>query len=195
MNIIKQIFETPDTPSGKKRLNNLITRLGLGKKVKGNLMKDVVSGDLGGDVKKYGYYRISPDIFNLVAEGREQFYGFIIEILNFFANIELNGVTNFDRISGIQGYINCPVTFIQTLFFNDSDSLPYCSREHFNLGIMVDENDTNTSIIFNNNDKLDFIYKGTLLERFEETGNADGIQFFIPITKEEYENLSVELRD
>lgn len=48
MNIIKQIFETPDTPSGKKRLNNLITRLGLGKKVKGDLMKDVVSGELGG---------------------------------------------------------------------------------------------------------------------------------------------------
>lgn len=48
MNIIKQIFETPDTPSGKKRLNNLITRLGLGKKVKGDLMKNVVSGELGG---------------------------------------------------------------------------------------------------------------------------------------------------
>ena len=48
MNIIKQIFETPDTPSGKKRLNNLITRLGLGKKVKGDLMKDIVSGELGG---------------------------------------------------------------------------------------------------------------------------------------------------
>ena len=48
MNIIKQMFETPDTPSGKKRLNNLITRLGLGKKIKGDLMKDVVSGELGG---------------------------------------------------------------------------------------------------------------------------------------------------
>lgn len=46
MNIIKQMFETPDTPSGKKRLNNLITRLGLGKKVKGDLMKDVISGEL-----------------------------------------------------------------------------------------------------------------------------------------------------
>ena len=49
MNIIKQIFDLPDTPSGKKRLNNLITRLGLGKKIKGDLMKDVVSGELGGD--------------------------------------------------------------------------------------------------------------------------------------------------
>ena len=37
MNIIKQMFETPDTPSGKKRLNNLIIRLGLGKKIKGDL--------------------------------------------------------------------------------------------------------------------------------------------------------------
>lgn len=63
MNIIKQMFETPDTPSGKKRLNNLITRLGLGKKIKGDLMKDVVSGELGGasngEVKEYKYYRIN----------------------------------------------------------------------------------------------------------------------------------------
>ena len=64
MNIIKQIFETPDTPSGKKRLNNLITRLGLGKKVKRDLMKDVVSGELGGgasngEVKVWYYKDIS----------------------------------------------------------------------------------------------------------------------------------------
>lgn len=67
MNIIKQMFETPDTPSGKKRLNNLITRLGLGKKVKGDLMKDVVSGELGGgassEVKEW-YYRINVDNFS-----------------------------------------------------------------------------------------------------------------------------------
>lgn len=67
MNIIKQIFETPDTPSGKKRLNNLITRLGLGKKVKGDLMKDVVSGELGGgasdgEVKEWYYKDNSNDI-------------------------------------------------------------------------------------------------------------------------------------
>ena len=65
MNIIKQMFETPDTPSGKKRLNNLITRLGLGKKVKGDLMKDVVSGELGGgsnEVKEYKYYKVLVDL-------------------------------------------------------------------------------------------------------------------------------------
>ena len=48
MNIIKQIFETPDTPSGKKRLNNHITRLGLGKKQKGEVLKNVINGELGG---------------------------------------------------------------------------------------------------------------------------------------------------
>lgn len=62
MNIIKQMFETPDTPSGKKRLNNLITRLGLGKKVKGDLMKDVVNGELGGGAS--GEITLN-DIFNI----------------------------------------------------------------------------------------------------------------------------------
>ena len=60
MNIIKQIFETPDTPSGKKRLNNLITRLGLGKKQKGEVLKNVINGELGGGSVEYNrwYYML-----------------------------------------------------------------------------------------------------------------------------------------
>lgn len=48
MNIIKEMLNLPDTPSGKKKLNKLITKLGLGKKQKGDILKNVVSGDIGG---------------------------------------------------------------------------------------------------------------------------------------------------
>lgn len=47
MNIIKEMLNLPDTPSGKKKLNKLITKLGLGKKQKGDILKNVVSGDIG----------------------------------------------------------------------------------------------------------------------------------------------------
>lgn len=63
MNIIKEMLNLPDTPSGKKKLNKLITKLGLGKKQKGDILKNVVSGDIGGgsgkeydDLHTYLYY-------------------------------------------------------------------------------------------------------------------------------------------
>ena len=60
MNIIKQIFETPDTPSGKKRLNNLITRLGLGKKQKGEVLIDLMTLEVGCSESTKGFqYKIS----------------------------------------------------------------------------------------------------------------------------------------
>lgn len=63
MNIIKEMLNLPDTPSGKKKLNKLITKLGLGKKQKGDILKNVVSGDIGGggneDVLKVSYYIVN----------------------------------------------------------------------------------------------------------------------------------------
>ena len=60
MNIIKEMLNLPDTPSGKKKLNKLITKLGLGKKQKGDILKNVVSGDIGGVASKdeYIYYKV-----------------------------------------------------------------------------------------------------------------------------------------
>lgn len=63
MNIIKEMLNTPDTPSGKKKLNKLITKLGLGKKQKGDILKNVVSGDIGGASKnpftEYLYFKFA----------------------------------------------------------------------------------------------------------------------------------------
>lgn len=60
MNIIKEMLNLPDTPSGKKKLNKLITKLGLGKRQKGDILKNVVSGDIGGGASKdeYVYYKV-----------------------------------------------------------------------------------------------------------------------------------------
>ena len=61
MNIIKEMLNLPDTPSGKKKLNKLITKLGLGKKQKGDILKNVVSGDIGGggaSKDEYVYYKV-----------------------------------------------------------------------------------------------------------------------------------------
>lgn len=79
------------------------------------------------------------------------------------------------------------------LLFTESDSLPYCAREYFKFGIKVDESDMTCSVIIGNN-KIDVEEKGTLLERIELIG-ADLIPYFIPITKEEYENLSNEFKE
>ncbi len=58
MNIIKEMLNTPDTPSGKKKLNKLITKLGLGKKQKGDIIKSVVNNELGDASKdEYIYYK------------------------------------------------------------------------------------------------------------------------------------------
>lgn len=62
MNIIKEMLNLPDTPSGKKKLNKLITKLGLGKKQKGDILKNVVNGNIsngggGVDIKEW-YYSI-----------------------------------------------------------------------------------------------------------------------------------------
>jgi len=106
MNIIKQIFETPDTPSGKKRLNNLITRLGLGKKIKGDLMKDVVSGELGGGASDlsnyindvYDYYCLYK-IIGLAEDGIGNIaYGdLIVERINYTED-DLNSIKNLRNL-------------------------------------------------------------------------------------------------
>lgn len=148
----------------------------------------------GGDVnKKYGYYRIIPDIFDIVSEGRSAIITVCIELLKFVGNIELNGRTSFSRLSGVDGYINCPIAVAIIIYLSHPDSLAYSHREYFNLGIMVDESDSSPILIINHN-SIDIFPKGTLLERLEQAGQTEMISYFIPITKEEYESLSDEFK-
>lgn len=63
MNIIKEMLNLPDTPSGKKKLNKLITKLGLGKKQKGDILKNVVNNELGGSSNSEYYYRIDTNAY------------------------------------------------------------------------------------------------------------------------------------
>lgn len=140
-------------------------------------------GEEGADInKKYGYYLISPDIFNLVSEGKEGFYQALLELSLLASYIELNGRTYFDRISVPIGYINIPIAqIVLFMMLNANDLLLYCNRNYFNLGMKVDESDMNFSICSENGVKKDTLYKGTLLERFELIG-AELIPYFIPIT-------------
>lgn len=148
----------------------------------------------GGDVnKKYGYYKISPDIFDVINEDRIELVSFIIEVSRFVANIELNGVTSFDKVGGIEGYVNISIQLVQQFFINEPNALPYCNRTYLKFGIKVDESDMNSSII-TSNEKINYLYKGTLLERLKQIGAGD-IPYFIPITKEEYENLSNDFKE
>lgn len=162
-------------------------------------IKAINNGELEGDVnKKYGYYLISPDIFDIVGEGRIELLDLILGVIGLVKNCELNGRTSFSRGAGeygIDAYVNTPITIvIGNLITNQQSKLPYCAREYFNMGMMVDESDMNY-LVFVNGNKLDVLFNGTLLERLELLGMVDVMPYFIPITKEEYENLSSEFKD
>lgn len=101
MNIIKEMLNLPDTPSGKKKLNKLITKLGLGKKQKGDILKNVVNNELGGSSNSEYYYRIDTDAYvsSLPSD--------IVPYLNNFLNlITKNAISHFvdergDDVRGI----------------------------------------------------------------------------------------------
>ena len=187
MNIIKQIFETPDTPSGKKRLNNLITRLGLGKKVKGDLMKDVVSGELGGGANN--------------SEVKEWYYYF--SCWKFIDDNDLNESDALEILNGIEMATNPIARIVKYTSTNNSEPDIY-----YETAITTPSTiDLDTVIYFKYNEnyywhlplnnKL-FVIKGTLEERLESfikfsslTGNEviDFSKYFVSMTKEEYYSI------
>lgn len=48
MNILKEIFNLPNTNAGRKRRYNLLNRLGIEKRDKAVVSKEIESGELGG---------------------------------------------------------------------------------------------------------------------------------------------------
>lgn len=108
MNAIKEILNTPDTPSGKKKLNKLITKLGLGKKQKGDILKNVVNNELGGSSNSEYYYRIDTNAYvNSLPSS-------IVPYLNnFLILITKNAISHFvdqigDDVRGIYYNIGAP---------------------------------------------------------------------------------------
>lgn len=156
----------------------------------------LVGGGVSADVnKKYGYYRISPDIFDMVSETKLEVWRFLVKTVSFVVNGEFNGITSFNKIDGPEGCVNVSIAPIKLFVeLEAAAELPYCSREYFNLGIKVDESDLNYSAYMSGS-MVNISIKGTLLERFEERAVSEIIPYFIPITKEEYENLSNEFKE
>ena len=129
----------------------------------------------------------------MVSEGIGEIWIFLTNALLVIANAEFNGNTSFNRIDGMQGCVNASIAIIRLLLLvsENNINLPYCTRDDFNLGIKVDESDINY-LAFVNGNTINVPLKGTLLERLEQIGQP--IPYFIPITKEEYENLSNDFK-
>lgn len=136
---------------------------------------------------KYGYYILNKDVIsgNFTSE---HFCGLLVTLLEYTKYIELNGVTSFDRLSGICGFINTDAKYaIRMAQDNDGAEFPYIDGEYFNLGLKVCENDMNY-IGVKNHKYHTYVISGTINQRI------DDYTLFIPITKEEYEHLSDGLK-
>ncbi len=138
---------------------------------------------------KYSYYKFNKDILPDDLNS-EQFVLVLTELLRYVKYIELNGVSTFNNISGPCGFINtdalCAINLFQA---NDGAEFPYVSKEYFNLGFKICENDISFTVVKNNKIYTQVI-SGTIGER------QDGLAIaLIPITKEEYEHLSDDLKN
>lgn len=135
---------------------------------------------------KYGYYKLNkaliPNDFK-----KEGLCELLALLLNYTKYVEINGITSFDRVSGVCGFVNTDASYAIKLFQNKPDEFAYVGGEYFNVGLKICENDI-TYISFMNEKYYTHVISGTICDRIN---NYDT---FIPITKEEYEHLSDGLK-
>lgn len=139
------------------------------------------------NTNKYGYYVLNkdiiPDDFTI-----EDLCSILSELLKLVNYIELNGITGFDKISGVCGFVNADASYAIRLFQQSLLEFPHITKNEFNLGFKICENDINYVSVNNHRFYIDII-SGTI------TGRMNECTTIIPITKEEYEHLSDDLRN
>lgn len=176
---IGQIYNKPIVIGDK----NLVT--------KNEVHESTLKGGSADANKKYGYYLINKNyLTTIVGYNIEDVYSFLMmEIFRFFNKVEINGGVSFAPYSGPTFVYKSDFLFYYMAIMNDEVNHSFDSSGK--LGIKVDETDTKYTIV-GGSIKKEKVLSGSLFERLEnEEVSENGIkELFIPITKEEYENLS-----